>query len=119
MNNSILSCRQLAKSYSDGKSVIHVLRSVDLDVAPGEMVAVVGSSGSGKSTLLHLLAGLDKPTSGEVLLNGKSIVSIREKEISAFRRDNLGFVFQSYNLMNSMTALENVAIPMELAGAPY
>jgi lipoprotein-releasing system ATP-binding protein len=116
MSNSILSCKSLAKSYSDGKSVIHVLRSVDLEVAQGEMVAVVGSSGSGKSTLLHLLAGLDKPTSGQIILNGSDLNAVKEEEKCRLRNHYMGFIYQFHHLLPEFSALENVAMPLLIRG---
>ncbi len=116
MSNSILSCQKLAKSYSDGKSVIHVLRGVDLEVAPGEMVAVVGSSGSGKSTLLHLLGGLDKPTSGSVMLNSSDINAVPEDEKCRLRNHYLGFIYQFHHLLPEFSALENVGMPLLIRG---
>ena len=95
MSNSILRCVSLAKSYSDGKSVINVLKSINLDVAPGEMVSVVGSSGSGKSTLLHLLAGLDQPTSGKVMLNENCLHDMSEEE-NAVRAINSSDLFINF-----------------------
>ncbi len=116
MNKTILSCTDLAKSYSDGKSVIEVLRQVNLDVATGEMVAVVGSSGSGKSTLLHLLAGLDKPTSGKVMLNDSCLHDIPEEEKCQIRNRYLGFIYQFHHLLPEFSALENVGMPLLIRG---
>jgi lipoprotein-releasing system ATP-binding protein len=116
MSNSILSCNSLCKSYDDGKSVINVLRNIDLDVAAGEMVAVVGSSGSGKSTLLHLLAGLDKPTSGKVVLNGQTIQEMTEDEKCHARNRYLGFIYQFHHLLPEFSALENVGMPLLIRG---
>lgn len=116
MSNSILRCVSLAKSYSDGKSVINVLKSVNLDVAPGEMVSVVGSSGSGKSTLLHLLAGLDKPTSGKVMLNENCLHDMSEDEKCRTRNQFLGFIYQFHHLLPEFSALENVGMPLLIRG---
>lgn len=116
MNKTILSCTGLAKSYSDGKSVIEVLRQVNLDVATGEMVAVVGSSGSGKSTLLHLLAGLDKPTAGKVMLNDSCLHDIPEEEKCQIRNRYLGFIYQFHHLLPEFSALENVGMPLLIRG---
>jgi len=88
---------------------------VSFSVEQGEYVAIMGESGSGKTTLLNILAALDKPTNGEVLLDGKSLSSIKEKEISAFRRDNLGFVFQDFNLLDTMSLKDNIFLPLVLA----
>jgi lipoprotein-releasing system ATP-binding protein len=121
MNNDsisqpILECRGLSKSYHDGTSVIDVLRNVDLDVHPSEMIAVVGNSGSGKSTLLHLLGGLDKPTAGQVTIKGKNLANISEKERCSIRNHFLGFVYQFHHLLPEFTALENVCMPLLIRG---
>ena len=99
----ILEVKDLKKTYTTrfGGQQVHALTSVNFAVEPGEYVAIMGESGSGKTTLLNILAALDKPTSGSVLLDGKDIVAIRERDISAFRRDHLGFVFQDFNLLHS------------------
>ncbi|MES2217040.1 MAG: lipoprotein-releasing ABC transporter ATP-binding protein LolD [Pseudomonadota bacterium] len=113
---SILECRGLAKSYDDGKSVVEVLRQIDLQIMPGELIAIVGNSGSGKSTLLHLLGGLDKPTSGSVLIGGKDLATLSENEKSKLRNHQLGFVYQFHHLLPEFTALENVCMPLLLRG---
>ena len=102
---AILQVNNLKKVYTTrfGSNHVQALSDVSFSVEEGEYVAIMGESGSGKTTLLNILASLDKPTSGEVLLNGKNIVSIKEKEISAFRRNNLGFVFQDFNLLDTFT----------------
>ena len=89
------------------------------DREEGEYVAIMGESGSGKTTLLNILAALDKPTGGQVILNGKNIVDIREKEISAFRRENLGFVFQDFNLLDNFSLKDNIVLPLVLSGVDY
>lgn len=116
MNNSVLSCIDLAKSYSDGKSVIQVLKKINLEVASGEMVAVVGSSGSGKSTLLHLLAGLDKPTNGKVILNQRNLHEMAEEEKCELRNRFMGFIYQFHHLLPEFSALENVGMPLLIRG---
>lgn len=98
---------------------MQALGSVSFSVEEGEYVAIMGESGSGKTTLLNILAALDKPTSGEVLLNGRNIVQIKEKEISAFRRDNLGFVFQDFNLLDTFSIQDNIFLPLVLARKSY
>ena len=95
---------------------MEALKSMNFSVEEGEYVAIMGESGSGKTTLLNILAALDKPTAGEVLLNGKNIVTLREKEISAFRRDHLGFVFQDFNLLDQFCLKDNILLPLVLAG---
>jgi len=116
MNNPVLSCYDLAKSYLDGAAKIDVLRQINLEVSAGEMVAIVGTSGSGKSTLLHLLGGLDKPTTGHVVLNGKKIQDLSEKEKCQLRNKHLGFVYQFHHLLPEFSALENVSMPLLIHG---
>lgn len=118
---SLLEVNNLKKIYTTrfGGNQVQALSNVSFSVEQGEYVAIMGESGSGKTTLLNILASLDKPTSGEVLLNGKSIVSIKEKEISAFRRDNLGFVFQDFNLLDTFSIQDNIFLPLVLAGKSY
>lgn len=108
----------LARRYQMGKTYVDALRGVDLEVTPGEFVALVGPSGSGKSTLLHLIGGLVRPTGGEVWVNGMELGRSSDRELVLYRRDTLGFVFQSFNLLPIKTAWENVAVPLMLAGAP-
>jgi len=114
-NNSVLTARGIGKSVKSGASDLVILREIDLDVTRGEAVAVVGASGSGKSTLLAILAGLDTPTSGEVALDGANLTSLDEDARARLRAMNVGFVFQSFQLLASLTALENVMLPLELA----
>jgi putative ABC transport system ATP-binding protein len=104
----------LTKSYGKGEAQIDALRNANLTINQGEFVAVVGPSGSGKSTLLHLLGGVDRPTSGQVIVNGEDIYSLNEKRLAIFRRRNAGFVFQSYNLLPVLTAEENILLPLLL-----
>lgn len=116
---TILEVNHLKKIYTTrfGGNQVQALSSINFSVEEGEYVAIMGESGSGKTTLLNILAALDKPTSGEVLLNGRNIVSIKEKEISAFRRDNLGFVFQDFNLLDNFSLKDNIFLPLVLEGA--
>lgn len=116
MNNSILACHDLAKSYHDGETNIHVLQQINLQVQAAEMIAIVGNSGSGKSTLLHLLGGLDKPTAGQVILNGKNLATLSETEKCRLRNHYLGFVYQFHHLLPEFTALENVGMPLLIRG---
>ncbi len=116
MNNLVINCSQLSKTYDDGTTKITVLQSIDLQVQPAETIAIVGSSGSGKSTLLHLLGGLDKPTSGKVIINGKSLASLSENEKCDLRNRYLGFVYQFHHLLPEFTALENVSMPLLIRG---
>ncbi len=107
----------VSKHY-DGKRGVTALEQIDLTIEQGEMVAVVGPSGSGKSTLLNLIGGLDCPTSGNVYVEGKSLSGISDRELTQIRRDKIGFIFQFFNLLPTLTCLENVAIPLHLRGWP-
>ena len=115
---TILDVQHVQKIYTTrfGGNRVQALSDVNFKVERGEYVAVMGESGSGKTTLLNILAALDRPTSGDVVLNGRSLNSIREKEIAAFRRDNLGFVFQDFNLLDTFSLRDNIYLPLVLAG---
>ena len=117
----ILQVSDLKKIYTTrfGGQQVQALTSVNFAVERGEYVAIMGESGSGKTTLLNILAALDKPTSGQVLLDGKNIVTIKEKDIAAFRRDHLGFVFQDFNLLDTFSIQDNILLPLVLAGKTY
>ena len=115
---AILEVNNLKKVYTTrlGGNQVEALKNLSFSVEEGEYVAIMGESGSGKTTLLNILAALDKPTGGQVILNGKNIVDIREKEISAFRRENLGFVFQDFNLLDNFSLKDNIVLPLVLSG---
>lgn len=114
----VIRVRGLYKVYRVGETKVYALNGVDFDINKGEFVAIVGTSGSGKSTLLNMLAGLEKPTKGEIEIGGRHIEKLTEKQLVAFRRQRVGFIFQSYNLLNTMNAIENVALPLSFRGVP-
>ncbi|MBL8860390.1 MAG: ABC transporter ATP-binding protein [Planctomycetes bacterium] len=116
LEQSAVACVRLVKRLPSGGALLSILDGVDLEIARGESVAILGPSGSGKSTLLGLLAGLDRPTEGEVWLAGRRIDQLSEDELSRLRREHVGFVFQSFQLLSNLTALENVLVPLELTG---
>ena len=106
----VLQAKDLKKIYGSGNNTVHALDGVDLSVKKGEFVAIVGTSGSGKSTLLHMLGGLDRPTSGTVMVDGQDIFSLKEEALTIFRRRKIGFVFQSYNLVPVLNVYENIIL---------
>ncbi|MBO5449365.1 MAG: ABC transporter ATP-binding protein [Ruminococcus sp.] len=118
---TILEVQNLEKIYTTrfGGNQVRALSNVSFSVEQGEYVAIMGESGSGKTTLLNILAALDKPTKGDVILEGRPLSGIRDKEMSAFRRDNLGFVFQDFNLLDTFTLEDNIYLPLVLSGAKY
>jgi putative ABC transport system ATP-binding protein len=106
----------LTKTYGKGATEVHALRGVDLEIRRGAFTAIMGPSGSGKSTLMHCLAGLDRPTSGEVMVAGQPLQNLNDDQLTVFRRQNVGFVFQAFNLLPMLTAGQNIQLPLELAG---
>ena len=113
---AILETKDLKKYYGSGYTLVKALDGVNLSVENGEFVAIVGTSGSGKSTLLHMLGGLDRPTSGTVTVGGKDIFSLKDEELTIFRRRKIGFVFQAYNLVPVLSVYENIVLPIQLDG---
>lgn len=113
---AVIEVRDLYKYYRVGESIVRALNGLDFKIYQGEFCAIVGTSGSGKSTLLNMLAGLEKPTKGEVVISGKHIEKLTEDQLVSFRRDNVGFIFQSFHLLGTMNALENVALPLSFRG---
>ena len=114
----VIEVKNLYKLYRVGDEVVRALDGVDFNIYKGEFCAIVGTSGSGKSTLLNMLAGLEKPTKGEVIISGEHIEKKNEEELVKFRRDNVGFIFQSFHLLRTMNAVENVALPLSFRGVP-
>ncbi len=112
----ILQAKDLRKIYGSGENSVRALDGVDLSILKGEFVAIVGTSGSGKSTLLHMLGGLDHPTSGTVMVDGKDIFSLKDEALTIFRRRKIGFVFQAYNLVPVLNVYENIVLPIQLDG---
>ncbi len=117
-DDTLIRLRGVSKLYRKGRETIRALDGVDLDIAGKLMAAVVGPSGSGKSSLLHVVGAMDRPTSGDVLVAGQPLNTLREDVLTRFRRQTVGFVFQSFNLIPNLTALENVTLPMEFNGVP-
>jgi putative ABC transport system ATP-binding protein len=115
-NGAVVQARDLERQYGEGATAVHALRGVSLDVARGNLVAVMGPSGSGKSTLMHILAGLDKPTGGTVTIAGTEITELDDGDMTRLRRDHIGFVFQFFNLLPMLSAEENVLLPLSIAG---
>ena len=113
---NVIEVRNLYKLYRVGDSVVRALNGVNFEIHQGEFCAIVGTSGSGKSTLLNMLAGLEKPTKGEIVIGGKHIENLKEDELVSFRRENVGFIFQSFHLIGTLNATENVALPLSFRG---
>jgi putative ABC transport system ATP-binding protein len=115
-NGAVVAARDITRRYGEGDTAVDALRGVSLDVSRGQLTAVMGPSGSGKSTLMHILAGLDRPTAGEVAIAGTSIGRLGDTDLTKLRREHIGFVFQFFNLLPMLTAEENIVLPLELAG---
>jgi putative ABC transport system ATP-binding protein len=116
--DSIASARGLVKVYGNGATAVRALDGVDVDLVRGELTAIMGPSGSGKSTLMHCLAGLDRPTEGTVVVDGTDVGRLSERGLTKLRRSRIGFVFQAYNLVPTLTALENITLPLDIARRP-
>ena len=116
MGDAAVRAVEITKDYGEGEAAVRALCTVSLDVAPGEFLAVMGPSGSGKSTLMHLLAGLDRPTDGEVHIAGQNVTKMKDKELTLLRRKKVGFIFQAFNLIPQLTAEENILLPLALGG---
>src|ERR1700724_4734931 len=119
LSSAAIVARQVTKRIDTGTHTVEILKGIDFEVDRGQFVAIMGASGSGKSTLLGLLAGLDSPTSGQILLDGADITGLEEDELAILRGRTVGFVFQSYQLIPTLTAEENVLLPLDLAGERY
>jgi len=113
---AVVAARALSRQYGEGDTAVHALRGVDLDVQREKLTAVMGPSGSGKSTLMHLLAGLDKPSEGDVYIDGTNVTKLNDTELTRLRRKHIGFVFQFFNLLPMLTAEENIVLPLSIAG---
>jgi putative ABC transport system ATP-binding protein len=116
VSEPVVAARDLSRRYGEGETAVDALRDVSLDVAEGKLTAVMGPSGSGKSTLMHLLAGLDRPTAGDVYIDGTNVTKLNDTELTKLRRQHIGFVFQFFNLLPMLTAEENVLLPLSIAG---
>jgi len=116
VETAAVEAKSLSRRYGDGENAVHALRGVSLQVPAGQYTAVMGPSGSGKSTLMHLLAGLDRPTEGSVSIGGREITGMSDKALTKLRRDNVGFIFQAFNLLPTLSAEENIVLPSRIAG---
>src|SRR4051812_44497843 len=112
----VVSAHDITRTYGADDTIVHALRGVSVEVARGELTAVMGPSGSGKSTLMHILAGLDRPSSGEVWIAETKITSLKDRQLTRLRREHIGFIFQFFNLLPMLTAEENITLPMSIAG---
>jgi putative ABC transport system ATP-binding protein len=117
-DEAILKAREVSRQYDEGETAVHALRGVSIDIARGKLTAIMGPSGSGKSTLMHIMAGLDRPTSGSVFIDGAEITNLGDDELTKFRRERVGFIFQFFNLLPMLTAEENILLPLSIAGEP-
>jgi putative ABC transport system ATP-binding protein len=115
-NGAVVTAREVTRTYGEGDTAVRALCGIDLDVERGKLTGIMGPSGSGKSTLMHILAGLDKPTGGDVTIDGTSIAALSDTELTKLRREHIGFIFQFFNLLPMLTAEENITLPLELAG---
>ena len=114
--DAVVVARGITRQYGEGDAAVHALQGIDVDLARGRLTAIMGPSGSGKSTLMHILAGLDEPTAGTVTVDGVEITSLKERELTQLRRDKIGFIFQTFNLLPTLTAAENIELPATIAG---
>jgi putative ABC transport system ATP-binding protein len=112
----VIEAKDVTRRYGEGDAAVDALRGVSLDIAAGQFAAVMGASGSGKSTLMHILAGLDRPTTGSISIDGTEITDLNDKRLTLLRRHNIGFVFQFFNLLPTLTAEENILLPLQIAG---
>jgi putative ABC transport system ATP-binding protein len=115
-SDAVVEAREITRRYGEGDTAVEALRGCSIDVRRGELTAVMGPSGSGKSTLMHILAGLDRPTTGEVSIEGIEIAKLNDNDLTKLRREHIGFIFQFFNLLPMLTAEENIRLPLELAG---
>jgi putative ABC transport system ATP-binding protein len=116
VSEAVVTARDVVRRYGQGETAVDALRGVSIDIARGQLTAVMGPSGSGKSTLMHILAGLDQPTAGDVTVAGEDITRMDDNQLTRLRRDHIGFIFQFFNLLPMLTAAENIALPLKLAG---
>jgi putative ABC transport system ATP-binding protein len=114
--DAVVSARGVSKRYGEGDAAVVALRGADVDLRRGEFTAIMGPSGSGKSTLMHILAGLDRPTAGTIVIDGVEIGGLKDRELTQLRREKIGFIFQSFNLLPTLTAAENIVLPLTIAG---
>ncbi len=117
-NNAAVRCVQLRKTYQMGEVDVKVLRGIDLEILRGQLTVIVGASGAGKSTLLNIIGGIDRPTSGEIWVDGENLAAMSDRQLTEYRRRKIGFVFQFYNLVPTLTAVENVQVSTQIASAP-